>query len=155
MNLIINACNPPRSRTPLTIACRKKKYTQNTCILSCRYRESLPFIISSFIHFFYLIINTFLCNCLYIGLCNNETKPGIFRRKSSNVSSKSRLAPIQSSSCPTSPRQGLRKGSKSVEPVPSTSAPTPSSVGLHRSASTISSFRPRSSPAGLYSYTGF
>lgn len=91
-----------------------------------------------------------------IGMCNIETKPGIFRRKSSNVSSRSRLAPIQSSSCPTSPRQGLRKSSKSMEPAPSTSAAQPDipTSGLQRSASTISSYRPRSSPAGLYSYTG-
>lgn len=93
-----------------------------------------------------------------LGMCNIETKPGIFRRKSSNVS-RSRLAPIQSSSCPTSPRQGLRKCSKSLEPAPSTSTSTAqpdvsTTTGLQRSASTISSYRPRSSPAGLYSYTG-
>ncbi|KAJ6646324.1 Dual specificity protein phosphatase 22 [Pseudolycoriella hygida] len=102
------------------------------------------------------------------GLCNSDTKPGIFRRKSSNASrsgSRSRLAPIQSSSCPTSPRQYGRKGSRSLEAGPSSSHPSSSRSryecdeissapkGLHRSVSTISGIRPRSSPAGLYSYT--
>ncbi|KAG4078955.1 hypothetical protein HA402_010907 [Bradysia odoriphaga] len=103
------------------------------------------------------------------GLCNSDTKPGIFRRKSSNASrsgSRSRLAPILSASCPTSPRQCGRKGSRSME-AGSSSSSYPSSSrsrvecesssspgkGLHRSASTISGIRPRSSPAGLYSYT--
>lgn len=106
---------------------------------------------------------------LVAGLCNTDTKPGVFRRKSSNVSSKSRLGPQTphySSSCPTSPRQpagSSRKSSRAVlEPQPSTSSAPPdttdavreAAASLHRSASTISAFRPRSSPAGLYSYTG-
>lgn len=109
----------------------------------------------------------YLHNAHYIklGLCNSDAKPGIFRRKSSNTSrsnSRSRLAPIQSSSCPTSPRQCGRKGSRS-EAGTSSSYPSPSlsqsdyetssPKGLHRSVSTISGIRPRSSPAGLYSYT--
>lgn len=88
-----------------------------------------------------------------LGLCNWDTKTGIFRRKSS--SSRSRLLPVQSSSCPTSPRQGLRinKSASSLRQYESV-AGTSTTLNLHRSASTISAFRPRSSPSGLYSYTG-
>lgn len=87
-----------------------------------------------------------------------ESRQGIFRRKSSNSSTRSRLVPIQSTSCPTSPRQGVRKTSRSIDVVPSTSSVSDAvangATTLHRSSSTISAFRPRSSPAGLYSYTG-
>lgn len=78
-------------------------------------------------------------------------KPGIFRRRSSNLSTRSRLSAMQTTSCPTSPRQGARRSSRSVEPP----GPSTSSAGLQRSASTISAaMRPRSSPAGFFSYTG-
>lgn len=101
-----------------------------------------------------------------IGLCNTDTKSGVFRRKSS--SARNRLAPIQSStSCPTSPRQGLRSISsdgalrKLDHSMTSTSLAADailndvhSNTMLHRSASTVSNYRPRSSPSGLFSYTG-
>lgn len=99
------------------------------------------------------------------GLCNTDTKTGIFRRKSSTM--RSRLASVQSSSCPASPREGMRAissegalgrmdHSATSASLASTSA-GPSSTcvtGLQRSASTVSNYRPRSSPSGLYSYTG-
>lgn len=92
-----------------------------------------------------------------------DTKSGIFRRKSSTT--RSRLAPIQSSSCPTSPRQALRTISsdsalRKLDHSPTSTslcmatAPSSSGIGLQRSASTVSNYRPRSSPSGLYSYTG-
>lgn len=61
----------------------------------------------------------------------------------------------QSSSCPSSPRQGLRMNSScaSLSQIDSQLASTSSST-LHRSASTMSAIRPRSSPSGLFSYTG-
>lgn len=83
-------------------------------------------------------------------------KSGIFRRKP-NASSRHRLSLVQSSSCPASPRQGMRSNSSltSLRSFEMNSQGTSSnqSMGLHRSASTISA-RPRSSPSGLFSYTG-
>lgn len=89
-----------------------------------------------------------------IGLCNTDTRPGIFRKKS-NAAARSRLSITQSSSCPPSPRQGLRlnNSSTSLRQLESTSANS-SLTSLHRSASTMSANRPRSSPSGLHSYTG-
>lgn len=95
------------------------------------------------------------------GLCNTDIRPGIFRRKSS--SSRSRLSVVQSSSCPTSPRQGVRYNNSSSSlrnfetssSVGSRSSTSDIMPGLHRSASSISTVgRPRSSPSGLFSYTG-
>lgn len=92
------------------------------------------------------------------GLCNSDVRPGIFRRKSS--SSKNRLSVIQSSSCPTSPKQGLRTNHSTAslgqyDSNTSMSGSTSrTAFGLHRSSSTVSAIRPRSSPSGLHSYTG-
>ncbi|XP_059607779.1 dual specificity protein phosphatase 15 isoform X2 [Phlebotomus argentipes] len=91
------------------------------------------------------------------GMCNSSTGKGIFRRKSSSSStSRSRLAPAGVQSCPTSPRRSHRVSRDPVlhdlpSEIDEEAKPTTS---LHRSASTVSSLRPRSSPAGLYSYTG-
>lgn len=93
------------------------------------------------------------------GLCNTETKAGIFRKKSNT--SRSRLSinqgssNRQTSSCPSSPRQGMRLNSStsSLTQYEQNAATTPTTA-LHRSASTMSSLRPRSSPSGLFSYTG-
>lgn len=88
------------------------------------------------------------------GLCNTDTRPGIFRKKS-NAAARSRLSISQSSSCPPSPRQGLRlnNSSTSLRQLETTSA-NASLTSLHRSASTMSANRPRSSPSGFHSYTG-
>lgn len=105
----------------------------------------------------------------FVGLCNSDMKTGIFRRKSSTM--RSRLSSIQSASCPASPRQGLRTISSDGELGRLDHSPTSASLastsgagqssnadrtgnGLQRSASTVSNYRPRSSPSGLYSYTG-
>uniref|UniRef100_A0A1B0C9F7 Dual specificity protein phosphatase 15 n=1 Tax=Lutzomyia longipalpis TaxID=7200 RepID=A0A1B0C9F7_LUTLO len=94
------------------------------------------------------------------GMCNSATGKGIFRRKSSTTSStsRSRLAPAGTvQSCPTSPRRSHRVSRDPVLDVPGVSeaeSEVKPTTGLHRSASTVSSLRPRSSPAGLYSYTG-
>lgn len=91
------------------------------------------------------------------GLCNSDTKAGIFRKKSNR--SQSRLSINQSqyksSSCPPSPRQGtlrLNNSTSSLSQLDTNTASTSST--LHRSASTMSAIRPRSSPSGLFSYTG-
>lgn len=92
------------------------------------------------------------------GLCNTETKAGIFRKKSNT--SRSRLSinqgssNRQTSSCPSSPRQGLRLNSSTSSLTQYEQNAVVTSTALHRSASTMSSLRPRSSPSGLYSYTG-
>lgn len=81
-------------------------------------------------------------------------------------------------SCPTSPRPGSRKYSRSSNEfnkqssLPTSASTTPikimnnnisksipysmssTAIELHRSSSTISGFRYRSNPNGLYSYTG-
>ncbi|XP_055706125.1 dual specificity protein phosphatase 15 isoform X2 [Phlebotomus papatasi] len=95
------------------------------------------------------------------GMCNSATGKGIFRRKSStsSTSSRSKLAPPGTAqSCPTSPRRSHRVSRDPVlHDLPGTSetdVDVQPSTSLHRSASTVSSLRPRSSPAGLYSYTG-
>ncbi|GAB0094006.1 uncharacterized protein DMENIID0001_092060 [Sergentomyia squamirostris] len=99
------------------------------------------------------------------GLCNSSAVgKGIFRRKSSVSStvSRGRLAPPGTvQSCPTSPRRSHRVSRDPVlNDIPGTSELTPDEINqmpatsLHRSASAVSSFRPRSSPAGLHSYTG-
>lgn len=102
------------------------------------------------------IINRLIQSMYYKkGVCNADTRQGIFRKKSN--ASRSRLSinqNRQSSSCPSSPRQGLRLNNSTSSlsqldgNVPSTSS------SLHRSASTMSAIRPRSSPSGLFSYTG-
>ncbi|XP_037905404.1 dual specificity protein phosphatase 15 isoform X4 [Hermetia illucens] len=118
------------------------------------------------------------------GLCNTDNAKGIFRRKTSSASmGRSRLTPIPdgAQSCPTSPKYSHRQRSqrdrdrgdqprdrdrdrdrerdrkdRNVERSQTEGGPGTSrtSNGLTRSASTISNIRPRSSPAGLYSYTG-
>lgn len=93
-----------------------------------------------------------------LGLCNTDTKAGIFRKKSNT--SRSRLSinqgssNRQTSSCPTSPRQGLRLNSSTSSLTQYEQNAVVTSAALHRSASTMSSLRPRSSPSGLFSYTG-
>lgn len=92
------------------------------------------------------------------GLCNTETKAGIFRKKSNT--SRSRLSinqgssNRQTSSCPSSPRQGMRLNNSTSSLTQYEQNAIVTSTALHRSASTMSSLRPRSSPSGLYSYTG-
>lgn len=92
------------------------------------------------------------------GLCNSDTRTGIFRRKSNLSRSRLSVSSQQSSSCPTSPRQCLRQNSSSISlrqmDTTATSPTEPTTSGLHRSASTVSAIRPRSSPSGLFSYTG-
>lgn len=92
------------------------------------------------------------------GLCNTDTKAGIFRKKSNSSRSRLSISPSQykSSSCPSSPRQGalrLNNSTSSLSQYELNAASTSTAV-LHRSASTMSAFRPRSSPSGLFSYTG-
>ncbi|XP_031630509.1 dual specificity protein phosphatase 12 [Contarinia nasturtii] len=109
-----------------------------------------------------LLLNNDICegNCVRgqscpTGVCNADTRQGIFRKKSN--ASRSRLSinqNRQSSSCPSSPRQGLRQNNStsSLSQLDGNASSTSSS--LHRSASTMSAIRPRSSPSGLFSYTG-
>lgn len=112
-----------------------------------------------------LLSNNYICegNCARgqscpTGLCNTETKAGIFRKKSNT--SRSRLSINQGSSnrqtasCPSSPRQGLRLNNSTSSLTQYEQNSVVTSTALHRSASTMSSLRPRSSPSGLYSYTG-
>ncbi|KAI9588040.1 hypothetical protein GQX74_003886 [Glossina fuscipes] len=95
-----------------------------------------------------------------IGVCNMDPTKGLFRRRPSSASTRSRLKPQSAAggittaqSCPTSPKHsgcsqaGDRTAKKTEEPI---------NGSLQRSASTVSGLgvRPRSSPAGLYSYTG-
>lgn len=88
------------------------------------------------------------------GLCNADTRTGIFRKKMNT--SRSRLSLNQSASCPTSPRHGLRSHSttSSLQQLNECSMQSSSMMGLHRSASTISALRTRNSPSGLHAYTG-
>lgn len=90
------------------------------------------------------------------GVCNADTRQGIFRKKSNT--SRSRLSinqNRQTTSCPSSPRQGLRlNNSTSSLSQLDTNALNIAASSLHRSASTMSAIRPRSSPSGLFSYTG-
>ncbi|XP_055312819.1 mucin-5AC [Sitodiplosis mosellana] len=110
-----------------------------------------------------LLLNNDICegNCVRgqscpTGVCNADTRQGIFRKKSN--ASRSRLSMNQNrqtSSCPSSPRQGLRlNNSTSSLTQLDSNAMNIATVSLHRSASTMSSLRPRSSPSGLFSYTG-
>lgn len=107
-------------------------------------------------------------------MCRSDSTKGIFRRKTSTTSSKSRLSISSASnttlsqSCPTSPRYANRTQRSLSRPEPCTSSSLDSNDdtritlrkgagnGLQRSASTVShNFqRPANNPSGLYSYTG-
>lgn len=108
-------------------------------------------------------------------MCRSDSTKGIFRRKTSTTSSKSRLSISSASnttlsqSCPTSPRYANRTQRSLSRPEPCTSSSLESNDddtritlrkgagnGLQRSASTVSHCfqRPANNPSGLYSYTG-
>lgn len=95
----------------------------------------------------------------FLGLCNASPK-GVLRRRTSSVSKPKLATPGTAQSCPTSPRKGrLYLESKTVDQLEGLNEdevvdPKASPNGLSRSASAVTNFRPRSSPAGLYSYTG-
>lgn len=149
--------------------CMKQKFIKNDDFENTqKTKQSILFSFNYYIYFLWHFFSTtvsklyrHLCTLNETGLCNTDIRPGIFRRKSS--SSRSRLSVVQSSSCPTSPRQGLRSNNSasslrnfetnlSMAGCSSTSDIVP---GLQRSASSISTVgRPRSSPSGLHSYTG-
>ncbi|EAT47801.1 AAEL001110-PA [Aedes aegypti] len=109
------------------------------------------------------------------GICRSESRSGL-RRKGSNASRKQynnlSASPSTSSqlsvrsaaqSCPTSPRSskgggpGAGTGQRN-NPRAAAEHSAEIDIGelseLRRSSSIVSTFRPRSSPAGLYSYTG-
>ncbi|XP_055619153.1 tyrosine-protein phosphatase vhp-1 isoform X2 [Toxorhynchites rutilus septentrionalis] len=103
------------------------------------------------------------------GICRSDSRS--FRRKASSVSSKKQYnlssSPSTSSqlsvrstvqSCPTSPRNSKNGGGQRNNPRSTGDYSAEIDLGeiseLRRSSSIVSTFRPRSSPAGLYSYTG-